>query len=413
VNSLATRHAPDVGLPLAHFLTGAAAAVLGGLALLAWAPRLLAQPVGAFPTLAVTHLFTLGWLAMTIAGATYQMVPVVLEVRLRSERLARAGYPVLVAGTALMVAGFWTVRLPLLIAGGACAVAALLAYAGHILATALGAHRRAGVAQRFFLAATGYLVLVCVLGGLLAAALRWNLVHVDLLPVHAVTALLGWATILAMGAAYRLTPMFALSHGHGDGAGAVVLPLVAGGTLAVLAGLLLRWPAPVMAAVGLVPGAAVALFVRDQWAFLRTRRRPRLDPGLRLTAIAVGYLAVTAVVAWLGLAGLWRPGHGAVVILALLGWLGCLVGGQTYKIVPFLVWYRRYAPRAGRERVPLLREMYDERLAGVGMWGLAAAGLVLAAGAGAGLPWLQRLGALCWLFGYGVLAWNLGQVLRA
>ena len=89
------------------------------------------------------------------------------------------------------------------------------------------------------------------------------------------------------------------------------------------------------------------------------------------------------------------------------------MAGQTYKIVPFLVWYRRYAARAGREKVPLLREMYDERLAALGMWGLAAAGLVLAAGAAAGTPWLQRLGAVCWLVGYGVLAWNLGQVLRA
>lgn len=413
MNALAARHAPDVVLPLAHLLTGVAAALLGGLALLVWAPQLLAEPVGAFPTLAVTHVFTLGWLAMSVVGATYQVVPVVLEVRLRSERLARAGYPVLLVGTGLMVAGFWTAHPSLLIAGGASVVAALLAYAGHITLTALGAQRRARVLQRFFLAANGYLVLACVLGGLLAAALRWNLLRADLLPAHAVAALAGWATILAMGTAYRLTPMFALSHGHGEGAAPVVLPLAATGTLAVLAGQVLRWPPTVMAAAALLPAGAVALFLRDQWSFLRARGRRRLDVGLRLTAMAMPYLAAAAALAWAGVAGLWRPAHGAVIILALLGWFGCLVSGQTYKIVPFLVWYRRYAPHAGREKVPLLREMYDERLAGVGTWALAAAGLVLAAGAAADLPSVQRLGALCWLTGYGTLAWNLTQVLRA
>ena len=411
MNSLATTHAPDVRLPLLHFLTGAVSALLGGLALLVWAPQLLAQPVGAFPTLAVTHLFTLGWLAMTIMGATYQMVPVVLVVRLRSERLAKAGYPVFAAGVAGMVAGFWTARIAVLSVGAALAAAAMLSYAVHIAVSAARAHPRARVAQRFFLAATFYLVLLVVLGALLAAALRWNLVHLDLLPLHAVTALMGWATILAMGAAYRLTPMFALSHG--EGASAVVLPLFATGTLLILAGLLLAWPPAVMAAVGLLPLAAVALFVRDQAFFFRTRKRPVLDPGLRLTGIGVLYLAVTAVAAWLGLAGLWRPGHGVVVLLALLGWLGCLVAGQTYKIVPFLVWYRRYAGRAGREKVPLLREMYSERVARAGMWGLVAAAPLLAAGAAAGLAPLERLGALCWLIGYGTLNWNLWQVLRA
>ena len=124
-------------------------------------------------TLAVTHLFTLGWLATTIMGA---------------------------------------------------------------------AHPRARASQRFVLVAAGYLVLLCVLGGLLTAAFRWNLLHVDLLRVHAVTALIDCATILAMGAAYRLPPMFALSHGHGEGAGGVVLPLAAAGTPLVLVGLLMSWP---------------------------------------------------------------------------------------------------------------------------------------------------------------------------
>jgi hypothetical protein len=50
------------------------------------------------------------------------------------------------------------------------------------------------------------------------------------------------------------------------------------------------------------------------------------------------------------------------------------------KIVPFLVWYRVYAPRAGRERVPALAALGAPRseawaggLLALGMAGLAAA----------------------------------------
>jgi len=327
---------------------------------------------------------------MTITRATYQLVPVVLEVRLHSERLARAGYPVLAAGVIPMVAGFWSARLDLLIPGTLLAATALLVYAVHI-ATAIGSSPAHRMYRLFFHGATAYLALVCLLGSLMAADFRWGFLRADLLPAHVIAAILGWATLLAMGVAYKLTLMFALFHGHGEGAGMTVFALGAGGTLLLLAGALLGWPAPVGALIGLLPAAAVALFIKDQWLFLRSRHKPCLDVGLRLVAVVCVYLGLTILLGWLDLAGLLRLPPATLVALAVLGWLGCLVAGQTYKIVPFLVWFHRYAARAGRDKVPLLREMYHEGLAGVGMWSLAAAGLLLSGGVCAGVPWLVRL----------------------
>ena len=408
---MSTRHAPDARLPLWHIATGIVAALLGGIALLVRGPALLAHPLGDPPTLAVTHLFTLGWLAMTIVGATYQLVPVVLEAPLASQRLAHAGYPLLVAGVAAMVAGFWLVRPGLLVGGAAAAGLALTAYAVQIAATA--ARARGGRTTRgFFIVASAYLLGVAVLGILLASDWRWGFALPDLIPTHLLFALAGWLTLLAMGVAYHLTPMFALSHdAHADG-GAWVLSGFAGGTLLLVVAGALGWPATWVAAAALVPLGAVGLFVRDQWRLLRARRRA-LDVGMRLAAAGFAYLALTAAAVWLDLAGVVHIGHGALVVLALLGWLGCLVGGQTYKIVPFLVWYRHYGARAGRGRVPLLREMYHERLANAGSIGLMAAGLLLAAGAAWQSPGLERAGALAWLIGYGTLAWNMIQVQRA
>ena len=42
-----------------------------------------------------------------------------------------------------------------------------------------------------------------------------------------------------------------------------------------------------------------------------------------------------------------------------------LIVGQMYKILPFLTWYHKYSKKAGLEKVPLLKEMYSEKLAGI------------------------------------------------
>ena len=69
----------------------------------------------------------------------------------------------------------------------------------------------------------------------------------------------------------------------------------------------------------------------------------------------------------------------AYAVLALGGWVSLTIVGMMLKIVPFLVWYRVYAPRAGREPVPTLAQLSwpgAERLAyGLltgGTWALAA-----------------------------------------
>jgi hypothetical protein len=76
----------------------------------------------------------------------------------------------------------------------------------------------------------------------------------------------------------------------------------------------------------------------------------------------------------------------AYAVLALGGWVSLTIVGMMLKIVPFLVWYRVYAPRAGRERVPTLAQLSwpaAERLA----YGLLTAGtLGLAATVAVGKP---------------------------
>ncbi len=54
--------------------------------------------------------------------------------------------------------------------------------------------------------------------------------------------------------------------------------------------------------------------------------------------------------------------------LIIFGYLSMLIVGQMYKIVPFLVWYHKYSSKVGLEKVPMLKEMFNEKYAEYGFY---------------------------------------------
>src|SRR5436189_1254881 len=56
--------------------------------------------------LAITHAMALGWGTMIILGASHQLVPVLIEGRLYSNRLAYLSFILAAVGIPLLVCGF-------------------------------------------------------------------------------------------------------------------------------------------------------------------------------------------------------------------------------------------------------------------------------------------------------------------
>src|SRR6516162_9799758 len=81
-------NAASIKLPLVFVLAGSLALV-AGIAWLVADPSILATFHYNQHVIAVTHLFVLGWICSIVMGAMYQLVPVALETKLYSERLAR------------------------------------------------------------------------------------------------------------------------------------------------------------------------------------------------------------------------------------------------------------------------------------------------------------------------------------
>lgn len=367
-------------LPLPFLLTGAVGCALFGL-LLPWVvPQAILAP-GYPHVLALVHTATLGWLTMTILGASLQLVPVILVSPLRAARLASAQYPIYVIGTSMLVAGFWFWRTPLLIAGGTLVV---LAVAHHtvMLGVTLARAQTRPITARYLTASLVYLCLVVCLG--LTAALNFQLGFLGsgadhLLLAHITLGIAGWLTCTLIGVNYTLARMFALVHDHDDRLARLIFLLLNMAVAGLALSFAVSWNVLEIAG-GFVLIAAVWLFAYDYFRLLRLRKRKPLDVTQRHAIAAVAYLVVVMPLAVAVAVAGWSapPVFTALGLLALVGWLGQSIVGYLYKIVPFLIWQTRYGPLVGKQKVPLMRDLIRQRWTATTFW-LVNTGLPVAA----------------------------------
>ena len=146
----------------------------------------------------------------------------------------------------------------------------------------------------------------------------------------------------------------------------------------------------------------------------RRRRRPTLDWGLRFVLTATAFLAPTSALG-LALALDWLSGPRAALTYAALllgGWISLTIAGMMLKIVPFLVWYRVYAPLAGRHPVPTLAQLSWPVAEGTAYALLVAGVALLAAALAVGDAAAIRAAGTVLALGAVAFAAALGRVLR-
>jgi hypothetical protein len=392
---------PSPLLPLAYLVVATLAFVTAAVA----TPALALELAGHYyhpRVLALTHTITLGWITLTIMGASYQIVPIVLGCAVWSERLARWQLAFMTAGVAGMVGHFFIGQWAGLVWAAGLVALGVGAHLLNVALTVRGLGRWTFTARLVVLAHVG-LALTTVAGFVLGLD---KLLHVlpgalfDNLHAHVQLALLGWVLPMVIGVAARVYPMFLLAREPEGWPGRVQLWGLALGVPATVVGIV--GSRALLAAGAFAVAAAVAAHLGWIVGMVRDRKRPALDWGLRFAL--TGALALVPAAA-LGLAmALDLTGGPRVALtyaaLTLGAWASLTIVGMLLKIVPFLVWYRAYGGRVGRERVPMLGDLAwpaGERLAWVLLTGgfvgltlalalgdpgwIRLAGLALAAGA--------------------------------
>lgn len=390
-------------LPLAYFVL-AAGAFIAATAAVPWLADDFAGHYYRPRVVALTHTVALGWITVTIMGASYQLIPIILGRSIWSERLARWQLVVLATGIVGMVAHFYLAQWSGLLWAAGLVVIAVGIHLVNVARSGRGLAWSTFTARLMTLALGG-LALTVVFGVVLGADRIWKFLPTPFFPTlsaHFHLALLGWITPVVLGVAARVYPTFLLAPETGGWPARLQLWGLGLGAPLVVGGLL--FSAALVLPGALAVGAAMAGHAWSVVRAIRSRKRPALDWPLRFTLTGTAFLA-GAGTAGLGLAAGLLSGPRAALayaILALGGWVSLTIVGVMLKIVPLLVWYRAYGATVGRAPVPTLAQLSwtkAERVAYALLTGgivfltvavalgdarlVRAAGTVLAAGGGA------------------------------
>jgi len=410
----ATANAPSIALPLTFVLTGITA-LLTGIVWLAFRPEALATYHYNQYVIALTHLFVLGWVCTVVMGAVYQLVPVALETKLHSERLAAVHFAFHVVGFVGMVWMFWRWDLKQVGHFGSALAFGVGLFAYNIGRTLLRVPRWSVIATA--VASAVFWLSCAVFAGLCVAAAKCDYESVvqrsptsfvgamvnglqaiagyvkrfdqiSVMHAHAHLGVVGFFLMLIVGVSYRLVPMFTLSELQSPRRAAWSVWLLNLGLAGTFVTVLLR--SPWKLAFTLVMLVALGLYGWEVRAILRARKRRVLDWGVRQFLTAVGLLVPLGVLAvalsWPGLplTALTGQLENLYGVLGVLGVVTLAILGMLHKILPFLVWFGRYSREVGRHRVPSFGELYSTRLQVAGFWiylaGLAGLGLAIVLG---------------------------------
>jgi len=367
---LRLEQAPPLAVPAAFFAVAPVAMAAAGLLLVGRGDGALAS-VWVPATTALTHLGTLGVLAMVMLGALYQMVPVVAGRPVPAARYAYAVLVPLVLGVVALVSGLLSGQGLLLHAAVFCLGAALLVFVGQ-LGVALarpGSQDHSVNGMRLALSA---LVGVAVIGLVLARGRATGMLpasRLAWLQVHLTLGLLGWVGGLVSAVAWKVLPMFYLAPELSGRVRAGLLIALAAGLVGPVVAVPLGVSSPVILGLLATPAVAAVWLVQPVLLLrsLAARRRKRVDGSYHFWRASLALAPVTAL---LGAAAvLLHDGRWPLLFgwVAIWGHAGLVVHGMLTRIVPFLVWYHRFSAHIGAPNVPAMRELLPDRAVTLGL----------------------------------------------
>ncbi len=309
--------------------------------------------------LGFVHLFLLGFVMMTIFGAMAQLVPVVLEVGHFGVELFYAIWPLLGIGTVMMAFGFsYPMLLPF---GGVVVLIAMMIFVMEIFLTIRKVEKLTLVMSSMLLA--NIFLFFGIIFGLVMALGYAGMVNVDvdaLLRSHVFLVIVGYIVVTIMGLSAVLIPMFGLSHGFSMKPLKIAMTMVGVAALLIVASSfsgvkILEYAAYLMSAVAMV---IYFFFVKVLFV---TRARKEID--IYAKSLIFSYISLLASLV-LGI--LYLVGAGDTFLLSA-GWLmffgffAFIITGHIYKIIPFLVWFERFSPLVGKQKVPMLADMLPKK----------------------------------------------------
>jgi hypothetical protein len=365
-SNLSIDQAPAIGTPVRFFVTAPLFGVIAMIALFFHGPEVLQQR-WLPQTIAITHLFTLGFISMTVMGAMFQLLPVLAGASVyKAAATSKIVHGLVTGGVILFTLGLYSsqplyIRLGLLLL-----LPGLLLFLVSVSISLLRARARHA-------SVTGMRLAVISLWISLGLGLLLGLGHgLDSVPllrqytgIHIAWATIGWVSLLIISIAYQVIPMFQVTQEYPTIIKRYFTPL--------LFALLLIWSALRMLDVnrewldtGMLAAICIlfVLFISITLQLLMQRKKRLADASLYFWLFGLLMLIVSLLLvfyAQVTRAPLLLP----AAVIFIVGFVSSIINAMLYKILPFLVWLHLHQqgalPRKAVRDIPSMNEIIPPR----------------------------------------------------
>ena len=304
-----------------------------------------------YKIIALTHVFTLGFLLMVIMGASYMLLPVALGVKIAYEKLFFPVYYAYVISLLLFIIGMYYFLGIVIAAGGILLFASVLTYNLNILLSLKKVKKwdysSAGIAFAY-----SYLFVGLSIGLYLALSFYFKieLNIYDILQSHIYVMFVGFAAMLFMAISYRLLPMFYMTKTPGNLYWKTDLIAVNAGIIAILASSFFGNGSAahiyLNGAGGWLLGLGILLYCYIFFNLMLKRLKKKFDittfylfAGIifLISAALIGLFIITIPQEKLNMFGGINGVYYVFGFLGLFGFAGMVIIGFLHKIFPFLI----------------------------------------------------------------------------
>ncbi len=374
---LALEQTPPLSVPLRFFLTAPLFGVLAAVFLLDSGATIFNNRWN-LEIITLIHLLTLGFISMVMFGALLQLLPVLAGIPVPQPRLVSTLIHIFLSMGSLSFAGGLIsnqnllIQIALVLLG--LSFGGFIGVVGYCLLNAKSQTTIIAAMRLALLALTVTLILGLGLGSVFGYGNTLSSLAV-LTNLHLAWGLIGWVSLLIIGVAYQVVPMFQITPPYP--------PLVKRWLTPFLFGCLVLWtpfyvlinfhlPLLFLISLGLSRFAITTLHLQN--------RRLRKISDVTLIYWRIGMIGLlSSTILWL--VGVIWPNLGnnsaypiLLGILFIAGSILPIIQGMLYKIVPFLIWLHLQNQQLGILKathliqIPHMRQIIPERWARYQLW---------------------------------------------
>ncbi|MFW0884817.1 hypothetical protein ACMCNP_07250 [Candidatus Acidulodesulfobacterium sp. H_13] len=298
--------------------------------------------------IALTHIFTLGFLMMVIIGASYMLLPVALGVKIAYEKLFFPVYYVFVISLLLFIVGMYYF-IPILIAsGGILLFISVLAYDLNMLLSLKKVKKwdytAIGIAFAY-----SYLFIGLSVGLYLALSFYFKTGFdiYGILKDHVYLMFVGFVVMLFIAISYRLLPMFYMTKSPGNLSWKTDLAVINGGIIFLLVSSFFGTETAVYTYLndigGWLLGIGTLMYSLIFFNLMLKRLKKKFDVTTFYLFSGATFLIISTIIGFLLIiisektANINYGIYYYFGFTALFGFAGMVIIGFLHKIFPFLI----------------------------------------------------------------------------